>query len=175
FNQYRNVTTWNWQNTLQYNKDFGVHGIDIVAGIENQKTTVESFNGQGTSFSDRFFMENGLIGGTYANQFSGGTFSENALESMFGRLNYSLKDRYLVGISVRRDGISSLAPDKRYGVFPGVSLGYRVSEEDFFKNSGVTGILNDIKIRASYSKTGNTNIGFFPYAGLFGSAKYGTQ
>lgn len=175
FNQYRNVTTWNWQNTLQFTRDFGVHGIDFVGGLEHQKTTVESFSGQGTSFSDRYFMENGLIGGTFANQFAGGTFSQNALESTFGRLNYSFQDKYLLGVSVRRDGISSLAPDKRYGVFPGYSVGYRVSEEDFFKNSGVTGILNDLKIRASYSVTGNTNIGFFPYAGLFGAAKYGTQ
>ncbi len=175
FNQYRNVTVWTWQNTIQYNKDFGNHGIDFVGGLEYQKTTVESFSGQGTSFSDRYFMENGLIGGTFANQFAGGTFAENAIESTFGRLNYSFKDKYLIGVSVRRDGLSSLAPKNRYGVFPGYSLGYRVSEEDFFKNSGVTDILNDLKIRASYSVTGNTNIGFFPYAGLFGAAKYGTQ
>lgn len=175
FNQFRTITTWNWQNTISYNKDFGSHGIDFVAGLEYQKTVTESFNGQGTSFSDLFFMQHGLIGGTYANQFSGGTYVPTSFQSVFGRINYSFKDRYLLGVAVRRDGISSLFPDNRFGVFPGVSIGYRISEEDFFRNLNIGNILSAVKIRGSYAQVGNISIGSFPYAGLYGSAKYGTQ
>lgn len=175
FNQFRSVTLWNWQNTLAYNRDFGNHNLDVVAGVEYQKQTFESLNGQGTGFSDVFFMQHGLIGGTYGNQFSGGTFSQRAFESYFGRVNYSLNDRYLFGVSVRHDGLSNLYKDKRFGTFFGGSFGYRVSEEDFYQGSGLANIINDLKIRASYAEVGNTEIGLFPYASTYGSALYGSQ
>ncbi|NOT75635.1 MAG: TonB-dependent receptor [Cyclobacteriaceae bacterium] len=175
FNQFRTVTTWDWVNTISYIKDFGSHGIDFVGGLEYQKTITESFNGQGSSFSDRFFMDHGLIGGNYQNQFSGGTYVPRAFASTFARLNYSYKDKYLVGASVRRDGTSDLDPANRYGVFWGASVGYRVSQEDFYKNSGISTTINDLKFRASYATIGNVNIGSFPYAGLYAAAKYGSQ
>lgn len=176
FNQFRTVSLWNWQNTLSYNKDFGAHNFDAVVGLEYQKTTVEQFNGQGTSFSDRFFMDNGLISGSYANQFSGGSYAPTSFQSTFGRINYSFKDRYLFGVSVRRDGISKLDPNNRYGTFYGFSAGWRISQEDFFKNSGINNVINNLKIRGSYAQVGNTDLSsFFPYAGLYGSAKYGLQ
>lgn len=175
FNQFRNVTLWNWQNTLAYNKDFGDHGIDAVVGLEYQKQTFESFFGQGTSFSDIFFMEHGLISNTFVNQFAGGTYNQASFSSTFGRLNYSFKDRYLIGLSIRNDGLSRLAEDNRQGTFFGGSIGYRVSQEDFFKNSGITNVINDLKIRASYAEVGNADIGLFPYASLYGSARYGAQ
>jgi TonB-linked SusC/RagA family outer membrane protein len=174
-NQFRTVTIWNWQNTVAYNKDFGSHSIDLVAGVEYQKTTTESFSGSGSAFAAPFFMQNGLISGSYTNQFSGGTYGQQAFQSFFGRLNYSFKDKYLLGLSVRRDGLSNLAESERQGTFPGASVGYRVSEEDFFKNSGITGVLNDVKIRASYASVGNVNIGSFPYLTQYGVARYGSQ
>ncbi|MBS1542896.1 MAG: TonB-dependent receptor [Bacteroidetes bacterium] len=175
FNQFRTLTRWNWQNTLAYNKDFGKHNFDAVVGLEYQKTVTEAFNGQGTSFSDRFFMANGLISGSYANQFSGGTYSPSSFQSTFGRLNYSYSDKYLLGFSIRRDGISDLDANNRYGTFWGVSAGWRISQEDFFINSSIGSVVNSLKIRGSYATVGNTSIGSFPYAGLYGSAKYGTQ
>jgi TonB-linked SusC/RagA family outer membrane protein len=173
-NTFRTVTVWNWQNTISYNKDFGFHGIDAVVGLEYQKSTTQSFTGQGTNFADKFFMENGLITGTYGNQFSSGTFVPTSFQSVFGRLNYSFRDKYLLGVSVRRDGISSLTTDNRFGVFPGFSVGYRISEEDYFKNLNIK-ILSEVKIRGSYAQVGNTSIGSFPYANLYGASKYGTQ
>jgi len=173
--QFRTVTTWNWQNTVNYNKDFGVHGVDVVAGLEYQKTITSSFNASGANFADRAFMQENLISGTFATPTSFGTYVPTGFQSVFGRVNYSLADKYLLGVSIRRDGISSLAKDQRFGVFPGVSLGYRIAEEDFFKESNIKTIVNDLKIRASYAQVGNTSIGSFPYQTLFGAAKYGTQ
>jgi TonB-linked SusC/RagA family outer membrane protein len=177
FNQQRDVLLWNWQNTLNFNRDFGNHGIDFVAGVEYQKTTIESFNGQGTNFSDLFFMQHGLIGGNYVNQFSGGTYAQTAFESYFGRLNYSFKDKYLIGLTLRYDGISKFAPDKRFGTFPGISAGYRLSEEEFYKNSGLVNVVNEIKIRGSYAEVGNVEVpgGLFPYTSQYSSARYGSQ
>ncbi len=175
FQQQRNFTSWTWQNTLAYNKDFGDHNIDVVAGLEYLKSVTASFFGQGTAFADRFFMQNGLITGTYGNQFSGGTNIPTSFQSTFGRVNYSFKDKYLLGFSVRRDGISRLAEANRYGTFFGGSVAYRISQEDFYKNSGIVNIINDLKIRGSYAQVGNTDIGSFPYANVYGAAKYGTQ
>lgn len=175
FNQFREVTLWNWQNTLSFNRDFGGHGIDVVAGAEYQLQTFDQFFGQGQNFSDPFFLQNGLISGTFTIPNSGGSYNQTSFESYFGRINYSFKDRYLFGFSVRRDGLSRLAEDSRFGTFFGGSVGYRLSEEDFFKNSSVSKVISDLKIRGSYAEVGNADIGLFPYAGIFGSARYGSQ
>jgi TonB-linked SusC/RagA family outer membrane protein len=175
FNQFRDTPLWNWQNTAAYDKDFGAHGLNVVAGLEYQQQTFESFFGQGTAFSDLFFMQHGLVSGQYTNQFSGGTYSQTGFTSTFGRVNYSFADKYLLSASARRDGISRLAEENRYGTFWGASVGYRVSQEEFFKNSGVASVLNDLKIRASYATVGNVDIGLFPYATAYGAARYGSQ
>ncbi|MBX2967635.1 MAG: TonB-dependent receptor [Cyclobacteriaceae bacterium] len=174
-NTFRQVTLWNWQNTVNYNKDFGDHGIDVVGGIEYQLQTFESFSGNGTDFSDVFFMQHTLISQTYGTQLSSGTYNQAAFASYFGRINYSFKDKYLLGFSARNDGISRLHADVRYGTFFGGSVGYRLSEEDFYKNSGLASTINDIKVRGSYAQVGNVDIGLFPYASLYGSALYGSQ
>jgi hypothetical protein len=147
---------------LNFNRDFGSHGLDIVAGLEYQKQTFESFNGAGTAFSDEFFMQHGMVSNTYSNQFSGGTFNQTAFASYFGRVNYSFQDKYLLGFSVRHDGLSRLAEDVRFGTFFGGSLGYRISEEEFYKNSGIGDVINELKIRGSYAEVGNADIGLFP-------------
>ena len=81
---------------------------------------------------------------------------ESRLISFFGRLNYNLNDRYLVGLSIRRDGSSRFGPDNAWGTFPSVSLGWRISQEPFLR--GVTAI-SDLKLRASWAKTGNQAFG----------------
>jgi hypothetical protein len=74
------------------------------------------------------------------------------LISFFGRFNYNLNDRYLVAASVRRDGSSRFGPGNQWGTFPSVSLAWRISQEPFLRS--VTA-LSDLKIRASWAKTGN--------------------
>ena len=77
---------------------------------------------------------------------------ESRLVSFFGRVNYNVGDRYLLGASIRRDGSSRFGAGNQWGVFPSVSLGWRLSEEGFF--SGMRAI-SDLKLRASWAKTGN--------------------
>ncbi|SFF03193.1 SusC/RagA family TonB-linked outer membrane protein [Thermoflexibacter ruber] len=171
----RDVIRWNWQNLLTYNKSLGDHNLGLTAGLEYQKTDVSSFTAGGQNFSDRFFIQNGLITGTYSTQTSSGTNVPTGFDSYFFRANYGYKAKYLAGFSVRNDGISSLPPANRRGNFLGGSLGYRVSEEDFYKNSSLAKIMNEVKLRGSYAEVGNVDIGSFPYVGVFGAAQYASQ
>lgn len=175
FQQYRQVTRWNTQNTLSFNREFGDHGLDVVAGLEFQQTTVNSFFGQGQNFADKFFMTDNLISNQFVTANAGGGYSQNGFSSQFGRINYSYADKYLLGVSLRNDALSNLPEDTRNGTFFGGSVGYRLSEEEFFQNLGITNILNDVKLRGSYAEVGNTDIGFFPYQSLFGAGRYGSQ
>ncbi len=169
-NDFRNQMRWNLQNILSFNRTFaGSHNVGVVLVNEFQSQKVNSFSGSGSGLSDSFFRYN-IISGTYGTQNSGGSLAENGFISYAGRLNYNFKGKYFIQGSLRYDGISSLPTVNRYGLFPGASIGWTPTKEQFM--SGVTDILSDLKIRASYAKVGNTNIGNYPYFGLYGSAKY---
>jgi TonB-linked SusC/RagA family outer membrane protein len=176
--QYLPTFRWNWQNTVAYNKTLAEsHKIGFVGGVEYQKTTTQSFFAQATGLSDRYFGPNNIITGTFVTPNVGGSFAEEGFDSYFGRLNYSFKDRYLVSLTARNDAISRLPSANRRGWFPGGSLGWRISEESFLRESSIRTVLSELKARASYAVVGNTGIGssFFPYASLFGPGKYGSQ
>jgi len=100
-----------------------------------------------------------------------GGWEEWAILGGFGRLNYSYKDRYLVEVNGRYDGSSKFPEDQRYGFFPSVSAGWRVSKESFWKVSPK--IISDLKIRASYGSLGNGNIGSYVYQEQFNIAQMG--
>jgi TonB-linked SusC/RagA family outer membrane protein len=168
---------WNFQNTATYNNVIGEkHKINAVVGVEYQSTTASYYSASGTGISDRILGLNGIISGTLTgSQTIGGGFGQNGFQSYFGRLNYSFNDRYLISATLRSDALSSLAPGRQRGWFPGGSVGWRVSQEDFFKNSALGSVVSDFKLRASYARVGNPPPGYFPYAGLYGPAQYGNQ
>jgi len=168
-NNYSNFTRWNWQNVLTYTKTIAEnHNIKVNLVSEFQQQGINSFYGSGTNMSDAFFNKN-LIDGSYGTQISGGSKTQNGFNSLAGRLNYNYAQKYFLQASVRRDGISSLPKDKRYGIFPGASIGYAISKESFM--SDLT-FLSDLKLRASYASVGNADIGNYPYLGLYSNAKY---
>lgn len=100
-----------------------------------------------------------------------GGWEEWAILGGFGRLNYSFKDRYLVEINARYDGSSKFPEDQRYGFFPSVSAGWRISKEAFWNVSRK--FISDLKIRASYGSLGNGNIGSYVYQEQFSIAQLG--
>lgn len=162
-----------WQNYANYNTVIGRdHSLGLTAGVEMQRDISRFFNGQGTNLSDIFFAQENLISNTYANQFSGGSFSKGGFQSYFGRLTYDFQNRYFVNASVRRDGLSSLAPERRYGTFPGVGIGWRISGENFYQQSAIAKTITDIKLKATYAVVGNPLSGF-PYLSSYGAAPYG--
>jgi TonB-linked SusC/RagA family outer membrane protein len=165
-----------WQNYINANKTFDKHGLGITLGTEVQQETGSSFNGQGTGISDLFFIQRNLITGSYASQLSGGDYAEGpGFLSYFARANYDYDNKYFLQVTFRRDGLSKFAPDYRFGNFPGVSAGWRISQEDFWKNSKTLSFIDDAKIRASWAKVGNDQItgGLFPYLSQYGAAPYG--
>lgn len=175
YNQSLNSLRWVWQNYANANKTIGDHTIGLTVGTEAQNETFNSFFGQGTVISDRFFAQQNLISGSYATQFSGGGYREGpGFVSYFGRLNYDYKSRYFVQASFRRDGLSRFAPDNRFGNFPGVSAGWRISEEGFW-NSNFLKFFNEVKLRGSWAVVGNDQIvgGLFPFLSQYSSAPYG--
>lgn len=168
-------STWNWQNVLSYNKSFNdAHNIDVTAVAEYNKTKSTFFNAFGSGISDRLFREN-MVTGTLALKDIGGGITEHGLSSYLGRVNYNYKGKYYIGGSLRADGLSKLSPDNRWGYFPGVSAAWRISEEEFFKNSSVFSVVSDFRLRGSYAEVGNSSIqgGNYPYLGSFGARPYG--
>lgn len=175
FQQYNPSFNYVWTNNLSYNKTLGNHKLGVVAGTEFQKTRMRNFISSGTGLSDKYFGPNNLIYGTLANQLVGGGITENAINSYFGRVNYSYDDRYLLTLTYRSDRLSSLGPDAKSASLPGVSIGWRLSDERFFKNSNTFKFIDELKIRASYAKTGNADIGDYPFSNAYFPSIYGSQ
>ena len=175
FQQYNPSFNYVWTNNLSYNKTFGDHKLGVVVGTEFQKTRMRNFIASGTGLSDKYFGPNNLIYGTLANQLVGGGITENAINSYFGRVNYSYADRYLLTVTYRSDRLSSLGPDAKPASLPGVSLGWRLSDESFFKNSNTFKFIDELKIRASFAKTGNADIGDYPFSNAYFPSIYGSQ
>lgn len=176
FNQSLNNLRWVLQNFATVNKSFADHNFTLTAGTEYQNEKFNSFSGSGSNVSDLFFLQQNLISNSYANQFSGGGYSEGpGFVSYFGRLNYDYKGKYYAQATFRRDGLSRFAPDLRFGNFPSVSAGWRLSDEDFWQDGGISNIISDLKIRGSWAKVGNDQIagGLFPFLSLYGSRPYG--
>src|SRR5690606_33857691 len=157
-----NTFEWLWENTISYVRRFGDHSLDIVAGISAQENTYRQIGISGLGLvSDGLRNEASLkvLNNTYGNQ---QTFS---LASQFGRIQYKLKDKYLVTGTVRRDGSSRFAPDNQYGIFPSGSVAWRISGEPFMAGMN---FISDMKIRASYGEVGNqSSIGLFQYLSLW--------
>jgi TonB-linked SusC/RagA family outer membrane protein len=160
--------SFNWliENTLTYKKEFGDHRIDALAGYTTQKNTDNTIN---------------LTAGPYANDLVqtinaaptinnwGQSVNEWSIISYLGRINYGFKDKYLFTATIRSDGSSRFGAANRYAVFPSVAGAWRVSEEDFFKNNRV---VNNLKLRVSYGKSGNNNIGNYSHLANINPGSY---
>ncbi|KAB7731269.1 SusC/RagA family TonB-linked outer membrane protein [Rudanella paleaurantiibacter] len=171
-NIYSNIKQWNWQNYLTYDFNFGKNNFQTIVGTESQKQMFNIWGGTRQGLSDPFFTS--YQGNFTTNNPPPGLQTENALLSYYGRLNYDFDKRYLFSFTLRRDGFSAYSVDNKWGNFPGASAGWRISEEDFWKNSALGRVVNEFKLRASWGRVGNTGIGNFASLSLFNSGLYGT-
>jgi TonB-linked SusC/RagA family outer membrane protein len=173
YNDNTEYLRWNWQNILNYKKTFAEnHNIGITLVSEYQKQTYKNFWGEGTDLMSDFYNKN-LVDNSYSTKDSGGSVTENGIISYLGRFTYNFKEKYFIQASIRRDGISKLDPDTRWTNFPGVSAGWTISKEEFMQP--LSSVITDLKLRASYSKVGNTDIlngANYPYLGLTISSPY---
>lgn len=124
--------------------------IDATAGYSFTDSYAEYPWFQATGLSTNVLGGSGVTSATTVQ--NGMDVQESRLISLFGRVNYNVSDRYLLALSVRRDGSSRFGPGNAWGTFPSVSLGWRLSEEGFLRD---VGSLSDLKLRASWARTGN--------------------
>lgn len=149
---------------MNYNKTFGgIHEVGMLLGYQQEAMTRRYLKAQTTDPSKGELHQ--VVSGT-KNPFADGNKYMWRMLSWFGRVNYALMGRYLVEANIRADASSRFAKGNRWGYFPSFSAGWRLSEETFIKNLGV---FDNLKLRASWGKLGNQNIGsesnadYFPY------------
>ncbi|WP_324758890.1 SusC/RagA family TonB-linked outer membrane protein [Sphingobacterium thalpophilum] len=153
-------TEWTWTNTLNYKANFNdVHNLNILLGSEAIDNSYRQVQGKGNDYFitdnlDYFYVSSG----SKKSGESEGNFG--SLYSIFGKVDYSYKDRYLLSATVRRDGSSNFGPKNKYGTFPGASVAWRLSQEEFMQN---VSWLSDLKARVGYGITGNQRIPSFQY------------
>ncbi|MCL3779388.1 SusC/RagA family TonB-linked outer membrane protein [Prolixibacteraceae bacterium JC049] len=148
-----------FQANLHYNNKFGQHAVDAVFAFEANERNHPNFWIMTNPTSDFITL-------MASEEFKKlrDEYSESSEMGFASRVNYTYADKYTVELLGRYDGTYVYAPGKRWGFFPGASVAYRLSEENFFKESPVGNILSNFKIRASYGKTGQiAGIGAFDY------------
>lgn len=153
-------TEWTWTNTLNYAKRFDKHNLNVLLGTEAIDNKGRDLSGSRNGFFilnslDYFYLNAGSA--NFANASSGWLGS---MFSIFGKVDYSYDDRYILSATVRRDGSSNFGPANKYGVFPGISAAWRISAEEFMQSADW---LTDLKLRAGFGSTGNQRIPAYNY------------
>lgn len=166
FNSFVDTENLVFSNYLNYNLKLGVHNFEAIAGTELNKNKRKYSSVTGIKFPSDDFQTIDSAGEISDGE---GNISEFAFFSYFGRLNYDYDGKYLLKASVRRDGSSRFGSANRYGVFPAFSAGWIISKEDFLSSSN---LISFLKLRASWGKTGNAEIGNFASRDLWGATSY---
>ena len=159
--------------TAQFHKNFGNHTIQALAGYSYQESTYSNQYERNYNFPTDLYSWHNIGVGQALKEGLGTEYSywlDTNLIGFFGRLNYNYKNRYLLMASVRHEAASQLAgTEKPWGTFPSVSLGWRITEENFMKNQKV---FDDIKLRAGYGVTGSQPSQSFLGVPLLGYGDY---
>lgn len=151
-------TGYTWDNTLNYNTDFNgsQSNLSILLGTSAKKDIDESMAIEGDCGREHYtissFYDVLKIGSTVTSS----SYTKSSLMSVFGRLNYSYAGKYLLSATLRADGSSVLADGNKWGYFPSVAAGWRISDEGFM--SGTEDVLSNLKLRASWGVAGNAAI-----------------
>ncbi len=175
-----NCYTWQVENTLTYDNTFGKHTIGIVLGQSALAYGGDDLSGShwnlvntekpyisyttGGNYSTTLDADGNITGVTSLITVGGGPYVKHRLSSLFFRASYDYDERYMAQVTVRRDGSSRFGSNNKYGIFPSVSAGWNVMNEKFMDNTKRW--LSNLKVRASWGKNGNDNIGDFAYTTL---------
>jgi TonB-linked SusC/RagA family outer membrane protein len=145
-------TDWVWTNTANYNIDFGKNSLTALLGVEAKKYVNKTESGYGTNLAieDKNYI---YLDAVTSGQTVNANASYYSMISFFGKVNYSYDEKYLLSATVRRDASSRLSKDNNAGVFPSFSAGWRISKENFMKNT--SSWLDELKLRASWGINGN--------------------
>ena len=157
-------TILTWQNTANYNLEIGdIHDLNFLLGHELRQSVSEGLGYNGTAGKEHYYNQAFYdVTKISADQTPSSSYTKSAMLSFFGRVNYTLMDKYLLSASLRADGSSVLAEGKKWGYFPSVSAGWRVSEEKFME--GTKSWLDNLKLRVAWGLSGNAAVS--PYQTL---------
>lgn len=159
---------WLFENQLTYSKDFDAHSLTAVIVQSAQKETYYGNSVEATDYPNDYIQT--IDGGTVSKGSSKKT--EWSLASYLARVQYSYKGKYMLSAAIRADGSSRFGKNNRWGYFPSASAAWRITGEDFFKNSESLKWINDLKIRTSYGLTGNFEIGNYQHLSTMATDNY---
>ena len=154
-----------WDNTLTFSKSIAKHDFNAVAGVSYTQNKSDFTSVRATDFPDDDVM---VTPGAASNLSltSGGTIS--GLASYFLRANYNYNSKYYLTFTGRADNSTKFGPQNQWGYFPSGAVAWRISKEDFFNVE----VIDDLKLRASYGKTGSANFSDFQYATFFTAGSF---
>jgi len=160
----RDAFRWQWENVLSYNQTFGaIHNVSAIVGTSAMKNQWEWMNGTDYNLilenDDKAYINSAT--GDRAGERVEASMENHALASIFGRVGYNYDEKYIVEATLRRDGSSNFAPNKRYAYFPSASVGWVFTREKFMEST--SNWLNFAKLRFSWGQNGNERIGAFNY------------
>lgn len=145
---------------LNYVRQFGKHNVNAFIAYEQSKTSQDSLGAYRMNFPSTQTPELSQGGAAATDKNNSGNSYNFTRKSYFGRLAYNYQEKYLLEAQARIDGSSTFPKGNQYGFFPSVSVGWRISQEDWFKS---VSFINDLKLRGSYGTLGNDNVGLFQY------------
>lgn len=158
--------SWTAESNAEYKKTFGDHHFEALVGYSAQKFYTESSSVSGTNFpSDDVEW---ISAATSINGGSSNTASYS-LVSQLGRINYDFQGKYFLSMAMRRDGSSRFGSETKYGIFPSLSAGWIISDEEFFKSQN---LISFMKVRGSYGISGNDQIGNYTHISNLGEYNY---
>lgn len=149
---------YNIYSQLNFHKTLGKHDLTVLGGAQQEVNNLSYMDAYRIGYPTNELQE--LNAGSVSGQTNEGTSSEYVIHSFYGNIHYNFDDKYLLGVSLRYDGTSRLPSHSRWGLYQAFSAGWRISRESFLAN---VKWLNDLKIRGSWGRLGNQNIGYYPY------------
>lgn len=161
-----------WNNTADFTKTLGKHRISALIGTEAIQNHTDYLGASANNFrrTDPLFQYiNGSLPKEIGNVNASGIATEWALLSAFGQAGYAFDNRYILSASVRRDGSSRFGPANRWGTYPSVSAAWNIGNEAFLTRMKA---LSSLKLRASWGKLGNQEIGNYPFSSLVQTGQY---
>lgn len=165
---FNDMTNWTWTNTADYDLILGDHSVNFLIGMEANEVSYGWDYVQGEDILNSAYK--GYRAG-YKTYNAEGNYGSKAIISYFGRINYDYKARYILSLNYRRDGLSALGSNRKWGNFWGVSAAWRISEEPFFQPA--RSVVDDLKINVSYGVVGNSEIDYYDAQTYYTDSIYG--
>jgi TonB-dependent starch-binding outer membrane protein SusC len=164
-----NINSWLNENILTYNKSAGIHRFNAVAGFTLQKEVVEGSGMSASGFLSDIFQDHNMSSGANQTYPAYSWKNQWTMASWLGRINYSLKEKYLLTLTGRADGSSRFGAENRWAFFPSVAVAWRASEEEFIRDLN---LFSHLRLRFSAGTTGNSEIGLYQSQALLGMQSY---